>query len=234
MHSARAQAEVRHVVRRQLERAGHLEERALHVALVRQELGEQLAGPCVLRLARDQRAQRGERRRHLSDVGQLPRMLQHVGAVRRGPPARRTKGLDARDRAFPVVVFVMLAGASPARGLRARHAAATLLHWRLRYGGHRQASASVVSPLIHSRYFALPAVTGSASSSGTLYGCSSANASCKRLESRRARLEQDDDLLLVGDLALPPIERAAAGQHRAAGDQSALEQRANELHGLVR
>ena len=34
----------------------------------------------------------------------------------------------------------------------------------------RYARASVVSPLIHSRYLSRPASTGSASSSGTLYG----------------------------------------------------------------
>src|SRR5215468_229171 len=46
-----------------------------------------------------------------------------------------------------------------------------------------QASASVVSLLIHSRYFSKPPSTGIASSSGTLYGCSSANAA--RRESSR-------------------------------------------------
>src|SRR5581483_1759733 len=45
-------------------------------------------------------------------------------------------------------------------------------------------NARVVSPLIHSRYFSNPASTGSASSSGTLYGCSSLNAA--RRDSKRA------------------------------------------------
>ena len=66
---------------------------------------------------------------------------------------------------------------------------------------------------------------GSASSSGTLYGCSSPNASSQRVEPRRARLEQDDDLLLVGDLALPPIQRsrrrAAACRTRSSGARGA-------------
>ena len=86
----------------------------------------------------------------------------------------------------------------------------------------------MVSPLIHSRYLSSPASTGSASSSGTLYGCSSVNAVAQRLESRRARLEHDDDLVLVGDLALPAVERPRTREHRAAGDQPALEQRPNE------
>ena len=46
----------------------------------------------------------------------------------------------------------------------------------------------------------------------------------QRIEPRRPRLEQDDDLLLVGDLALPAVERPRAGKQRAAGDQPPLEQ----------
>src|SRR4051812_26994886 len=65
-----------------------------------------------------------------------------------------------------------------------RHDAAGEKRLRLGTGTADQVSARVVSPLIHSRYFSIPASTGRASNSGTLYGCSSANAA--RSESSRA------------------------------------------------
>jgi hypothetical protein len=46
-------------------------------------------------------------------------------------------------------------------------------------------------------------------------------------------LEHDNHLDLIGKLVFPSIERPRGGKDRTARDQPAIEQRPNELDGLV-
>ena len=60
-----------------------------------------------------------------------------------------------------------------------------------------------------------------------------AKRALQRIKASRSSLQQHDDLSLVGDLALPAIERSRTGKERTAGNEPPLEQGANELYGLI-
>ena len=53
------------------------------------------------------------------------------------------------------------------------------------------------------------------------------------IQARGSGLQEHDDLTLVGNLALPAIERSRAWKERTARNEPSLEQGADELHGLV-
>jgi hypothetical protein len=54
-----------------------------------------------------------------------------------------------------------------------------------------------------------------------------------RVIDSRARFEEHNDFLLVGDLSFPTVKRPRALQHRTARDQAPIEQRSNETHGFI-